>query len=220
MSIATLKRKTNVQYNNMSVNSPQGFSLNGTHRSQGYVGQDTRGRFLSRTLMKGNVIRGHGGCCGKYPVYNIVKSSFITTEDPTVVKPSVINNLGMINTQYRWIRRPAPYSVVKPDNNNNLNSHGQYINFIKQTTINNISKCDISGNTYTCKNDLFKNKNNDFNLNKCTLKTDPTKLSNLTQSHTDYIEKSLHKKCVDNDTKSIYIQKNTSHTPFSCSNVK
>ena len=60
MSIATLKRKTLAKYNNMSVGQPQ-FSLNGTHRSQGYVGQTMLSRSLPRSLMKGNVIRGHGG---------------------------------------------------------------------------------------------------------------------------------------------------------------
>jgi hypothetical protein len=218
MSIATLKKKTNVQYNNMSVNSRNGFSLNGGHRSQGYVGQDTRGRFLSRTLMKGNTIRGHGGCCGLYPVYNVVKSSFVTTENPNIIKSSVINNSGMISTQYPWIRRPAPYAVVKPDNNNNLNSHSQYINQVKNITINNTATCDSSGNTYSCSNSIFNKNNNNFNSNKCTIKTDPSKMENLTRSQSQYIENKLHNNCVNNNT--IYVAKSTRHTPFSCSNVK
>jgi len=55
MSIATLKRKTQTQYNNMSVGSKTGFSLNGTHRSQGYIGQTSLSRSLPKTLMKGNI---------------------------------------------------------------------------------------------------------------------------------------------------------------------
>ena len=55
MSIVALKRKTNTQYNNMSANR-KGFSLNGTHRSQGYVGQTVLSRSLPRTLMRGNKI--------------------------------------------------------------------------------------------------------------------------------------------------------------------
>ena len=50
MSIATLKRKTQTKYNNMSVGSTQGFSLNGGFRNQGYVGQTSLSRSLSRTL--------------------------------------------------------------------------------------------------------------------------------------------------------------------------
>ena len=61
MSIATLKRKSQTKYNNMSVGQPF-FSLNGTHRNQGYVGQTSLSRSLPRTLMRGNVVRGHGGC--------------------------------------------------------------------------------------------------------------------------------------------------------------
>ena len=86
MSVATLKKKAEAKYNlgrvaannglnlhrvHKSIGNDTVFSLNGTRRSQGYVGQDTLGRSLPRTLMRGNVIRGHGGCCGKYPVQPI-----------------------------------------------------------------------------------------------------------------------------------------------------
>ena len=88
MSLATLKKKTAAKYNNMSVNKPA-FSLNGTHRSQGYVGQDTLGRSLPKTPMNGNVARGHGGCCGTYLRSNIVQSGVTSTNDPDIVKSSV-----------------------------------------------------------------------------------------------------------------------------------
>ena len=63
MSIATLKRKTQTKYNNMSVNTGTGFSLNGTRRNQGYIGQTSLSRSLVRTLRNGTAVRGHGGCC-------------------------------------------------------------------------------------------------------------------------------------------------------------
>ena len=66
MSIVALKKKTAAKYNNMSVNTKEGFSLNGTRRLQGYVGQTSLSRSLPRTLMRGTTIRGHGGCCGTY----------------------------------------------------------------------------------------------------------------------------------------------------------
>ena len=44
MSIATLKRKTLAKYNNSSVNTGEGFSLNGAYRNQGYVGQKSKSR--------------------------------------------------------------------------------------------------------------------------------------------------------------------------------
>ena len=70
MSVATLKKKTRTQYHNMSVNRVGGFSLNGTRRSQGYVGQDMLGRHLQSTPMRGNVARGSGGCCGTHAGYS------------------------------------------------------------------------------------------------------------------------------------------------------
>ena len=45
MSIATLKRKTQTKYNNMSVGL-NGFSIVGTHRNQGYVGQPSLTRSI------------------------------------------------------------------------------------------------------------------------------------------------------------------------------
>ena len=47
MSLATLKKKTQTKYNNMSVNSV--FNLNGTTRNQGYIGQ------TSYTIKRANV---------------------------------------------------------------------------------------------------------------------------------------------------------------------
>ena len=135
MSLATLKRKTQAKYNNMSVGSKTGFSLNGTHRSQGYVGQTMLSRSLPKTLMKGNVIKGHGGCCGKYPVHGIVQSAVTSENDPKIVKPSVMHTNGMIRTHYRWIWRPQPYSATKPASYLALNSQSSYISNLSATTV-------------------------------------------------------------------------------------
>jgi hypothetical protein len=150
MSVATLKKKTEAKYNLGRVGSNDGlhlnrvhksigndsiFSLNGTRRSQGYVGQDTLGRSLPRTLMRGNVIRGHGGCCGKYQVKPIIQSSVTSTNNPNIVKSSVKNTSGMIMTQYRWIRRGKPYTSVKPDSTMNNNTQQDYIDRIARKTI-------------------------------------------------------------------------------------
>ena len=59
MSIVTMKRKTAATIKNDSVGL-RNFSLNGTRRNQGYVGQDMRGRSLPKTIMKGNVAKGYG----------------------------------------------------------------------------------------------------------------------------------------------------------------
>ena len=144
MSIVALKRKTNTQYNNLSVNR-NGFSLNGTHRSQGYVGQTSLSRSLPRTLMRGSTVRGHGGCCGRYPVYHINSEGTglgsNTLNDPNVVKSSVLDTNGMIMTKYRWIRRPAPETSVKPDTTDK-GTYSQYLEDLKRQNLD--SQCSIT----------------------------------------------------------------------------
>ena len=146
MSIATLKRKTSAQYNNNSVGT--GFSLNGTHRSQGWIGQDTIGRSFPKTLMKGNIVKGHGGCCGSYPQNNIIVSAVNSLNDPSVIKKSTLDNTGMIRTKYRWIWRPQPYSTTKDDTWRSLNSQSDYITSLSSTISNiiDISYSEVIGN--------------------------------------------------------------------------
>lgn len=134
MSLVTLKKKTAAKYNSMSANR-SGFSLNGTYRNQGYVGQDTLGRSLPKTPMNGNVPRGHGGCCGTYKVGTIVQSCVTSTNDPSVIKASVVGTSGQLSVQNKWVRRPQPYAVVKPDSNNNINTQQDYIARMQQKAI-------------------------------------------------------------------------------------
>jgi hypothetical protein len=112
MSLATLKKKTGAKYNNASVNR-NGFSINGTHRSQGWVGQDSIGRHSIRTPHVGAVPRGNGGCCGTYYMQNILPSELIGTLNRPTVKSSVGNTAGMLRTKYAWVHRPQPYTSVK-----------------------------------------------------------------------------------------------------------
>ena len=208
MSIATLKKKTQTQYNNMSVGSKTGFSLNGTHRSQGYVGQTMLSRSLPRTLMKGNVMKGHGGCCGKFPIFPIVQSAVISTNNVNIVKPSVLTTSGMLDTNYRWIRRPYPYAVVKPDMNTNLNDQGDYITKLAKDTV--ATSCHVK-------------KTVDFAKKKCANLDaySNTVVCNYTKPETEYVAMSggeyilkLHSKCSAVDVKNV--KSNTRNTPFAC----
>ena len=216
MSIVTLKKKAAAQYRNLSVSSPtknnHGFSINGTHRSQGWVGQTSLSRSLPRTLMKGSTLRGHGGCCGKYPIKNIVQSAVTSTADSRVVKSSVLGTSGMISTHYRWIRRPQPFTSVKPDNNNNINTQEQYIDGIKKATISQAAACNIN------KKVGFTTKTGCANLTgyqqptTCNLIVDPNKPQYISQS--EYIE-NINNKCgVLLDIK--YVPRSQKHTPFAC----
>lgn len=138
MSVATLKKKTQTKYNNMSVGS-QGFSLNGTRRSQGWVGQTTLSRSFPRTPMKGNTPRGHGGCCGTYnTAAGIIQSAVTSLNDPTEIKSTVGTMKGMLE------ERLTPYHnyiTVKPDNTQNSNNLWEYTINLGKITINTVDKC-------------------------------------------------------------------------------
>ena len=150
MSIVTLKRKTQTQYNNMSVGQ-KGFSLNGSFRGQGYVGQSTQSRTLVRTLAKGSELRGHGGCCGKYPISNVRASELLHLDDASVVRSTVKNTTGMISSKYRWVTRPHPYSSLKQTGSDRqMNHQSTYIDNLVKTTLNAM---DLPGckPEYVCK---------------------------------------------------------------------
>lgn len=138
MSIATLKRKTKTQYNNMSVGSKDGFSLNGTHRSQGWVGQSVLSRSLPKSLMNGTTLRGHGGCCGTYNKAHIVQSAVTSLNDENVVKPSSINTHAMIEEKYK------PYHnllTVNPDDRHNKNTQQDYIDKTAKRALKDYNDC-------------------------------------------------------------------------------
>jgi len=137
MSIATLKRKTAAKYNVLSFNQEKGFSLNGAFRGQGYIGQSTQARTLVRSLAKGPTLRGHGGCCGTYNIVDIKPTELQCLDDPTVVRPSSLNNQGMIFSKYRWIRRPQPYTTVKRNGAEHaMNSQSSYIETLVKNQLN------------------------------------------------------------------------------------
>jgi hypothetical protein len=169
MSLQALKRKSAVLYRNLSVGSKNGgFSLNGTRRSQGYVGLTMLGRHFPGTPMRGNVARGNGGCCGTYKQGTIIQSVCFTSSggntannNPKVVKSSVLNTKGVIMTKYRWIRRPQPYATVKPDSNMIQNTQQSYIDNLSKNTIAKLSTCNSIGK---CKS--YVNKCGGLTLNQ------------------------------------------------------
>lgn len=218
MSIATLKRKTAAKYNNSSVNSTNGFSLNGGHRSQGYIGQTSLSRSLPRTLMKGNTARGHGGCCGNYYNGPIISSAVTCVEDPTVIKKSSLSNKGMIATHYRWVLRPQPFSVVKPDTNVHQNTQQQYVEYVhRKALVDMTGPCAITTKhvNATC-----------ANVTKPTPARACADAEAFTQGaakhvfmkSSDYTE-SLVKPCIESDPSPFFVQKSTSNTPFACKTI-
>jgi hypothetical protein len=214
MSIVTLKKKTNAQYNNMSVGSKTGFSLNGTRRSQGYVGQTSLSRSLPRTIMKGNVACGYGGLNGTFKKTPIIQSAVISLNNPSIVKPSVGNTLGLIETKYAWAKRPQPYSTTKPDTNNHLISQGDHIHNIAKQAITDASICpNNSNNTVaSCKTACSYNS---FYRKQIPTHTKPVSDYSFL-SYGDYLIRK-NNKCIKNNV--IYVANKTQNIPFACTNT-
>lgn len=203
MSLVTLKKKTAAKYNNMSVDKPA-FSLNGTHRSQGYVGQDTLGRSLPRTPMNGIIPRGHGGCCGKYNITPIVQSGVTSTNNPNIVKSSVVSNFGQLSAQHRWIKRPQPYTVIKPDYTSNLNSQTDYIERLRKdaiettNTINETVDCSQAVTQNTVCSIIQKSGAVTISSKACHITKDLSETKNIPRTQSMYLLRKANE-CVIND---------------------
>lgn len=212
MSIVTLKKKTLAKYNNMSVDQ-NGFSLNGTRRSSGYVGQDTLGRSLIRSLAgKNGALKGYGGGCGEYPTTYIKTSpEMIGLNDSTVVKSSSVNNTGHIMSKYRWARRPEPFATWKPGSYPRSGDQSAYISHLAKKTI--AESChDASGNTTPIKCCNFPENSRMFSRNKVQPITKPASFLSAVSS-SEHIQTSA-KRCAKHDV--FFIQKNTRNTAFAC----
>lgn len=202
MSIVALKRKTEARYNNLSVGQRQ-FSINGTTRNQGYIGQTSLSRSLIHTPSKGSVQKDYNGL---YANPNIRASETISLEDNTVVKPSVLSFKGMLAKRERWINRPQPYAIVKPDVSQSVNDQTDYITRLKKKTL-----ADIKDN---CAPDIAKTTG--FVPKQCstTLKTltgaplftpqsvvcqiSKPKSTYTSISQSDHLD-ALHESCVEQD---------------------
>lgn len=185
MSLAVLKRKAQTKYNNMSANSSSGFSLNGTHRNQGYIGQTSLSRTIIRTPHKGATPKGHGGCCGTYPTNIIKESTTCSTEDASVVKSSSINTHGLIDTKYKWTPQ---YNHVKPDSNQNNGYQSIYVTNLAQKEIDCCAKIDASSNA------VYTSSRIDLTNNSCVITQPESEFVAMPQSQ--YLS-TLKKSCID-----------------------
>jgi hypothetical protein len=226
MSIVALKRKTAALYNNMSVGQ-KNFSINGTTRNQGYIGQTSLSRSLTHTPHKGATAKGSGGSCGQYEnSVNIPASEICSLEDDTVIKKSVLSTRGMLATKHRWINRPYPHASTKPDYNKNINDQGDYVTRLVKKTVSNIKKIEEEGTT-TCPQVLPKTQapcttplRNAIGaplFSKSTIKKCPKDLIPVDKHK--YVSQSehivlLHDKCADQDV--VYISSENRNTPFAC----
>jgi hypothetical protein len=171
MSIATLKKKTKFggassRMDPISGKGSYGFSLNGTHRNIGGVGQFRLVSNVTRTPFRGNDPMGSGGCCGIY-INKPLNSGSCLTNSNEIVKKSSLNTSGMIDTKYKWVKSKYPRFWVQQDSQgyNSTNTQGQYLRektnesggncgtFINVQSSGNCGKTIVSSQTdhvYTC----------------------------------------------------------------------
>jgi len=115
MSLSVLKRKSETKYNKLSSRGSQGFSLNNPRRVSSHSGQTQ-----TQTLMKGTALRGHGTCCGKFPIV-MNKSQYVNYDahvrDFSSSKAnqgiSVKNHTGSMAIRHKWLKSGYPNYVVK-----------------------------------------------------------------------------------------------------------
>jgi hypothetical protein len=205
MSIATLKKKSQAQYRNSSVGLPQ-FSINGTHRSQGYVGQTMLSRSLPTTPMNGIYPRGHGGCCGTFVIKPIVQSAVTSLNNPNIIKPSVVSSKGMLEEKLKCINnlkipnvshklpQHTPINIVKPDNNQHSSTQEDYITRKAKKAIQEANKCTPINQI---KKQICGCKNNNYHSNFSK------KQSNYTKPLSDYVPISQEEYIVQKDNSCI-----------------
>jgi len=129
MSIVALKRKS-AAIKNQSTGR-DGFSINGTTRNQGYIGQTLQSRHLIHTPHGGAVRKDYSGCCNDI---DIPPSELTCLEDSTVVKSSVLSYKGMMAKRMLG----TSFNVVKPDSTHIGTNQGAYIDRLKRKNLKQI----------------------------------------------------------------------------------
>ena len=117
MSLVVLKRKAGTKYGKLSSRGNNGFSLNNPRRIESKIG---RMRRQTQTPMKGTSYRGHGGCCGTYPI-TVHKNQYINSSpfersfDNEKINTgiSVKNHHGSMAVRHKWLKRGYPHYVTK-----------------------------------------------------------------------------------------------------------
>lgn len=151
MSIVALKRNSRRFQVPVSAN---GFSLNGTLRNIGAVGQTNLAKSVTRTRFRGAVPMGHGSCCGSYPIV-ISNSGSCCVNDPAIIKKSTKNTKGYIFESIKYPVcangncGPGSQSTWVKNMSAENNSQGIYIHNI----IAEVGACVSNSNT----NDPIKN---------------------------------------------------------------
>tara|TARA_A200000113_G_C8833969_1_gene344618 strand:+ start:582 stop:1370 length:789 start_codon:yes stop_codon:yes gene_type:complete len=137
MSIATLQKKSERFRAPLWISGQgeDGFSLVGGLRNVGYVGQTNLAKSVTRTPFRGTEPMGNGGCCGTYKqnrlAGDVANSGSCCTNDPSIIKTTVKNTKGMIQTKYKRKWNPLSEKWECP----RLVLNGQYPHYwVQQST--------------------------------------------------------------------------------------
>jgi hypothetical protein len=145
---------------------------------------------------------------------------------PGVIKSSVLDTNGQLMTQYRWIRRPAPFTSVKPDATLNLQTQQQYIDVLRRVTLTN--QCSVDGGVGMgvgvksgCGGVCGPTRAQYLNYNSVAQQHRVSKPP-VVMTQGEYILGVLDGECAKTDTGSQLaglLQKNYNSKPFACTNI-
>ena len=157
MSLVVLKRKSQTKYSKISSKKGD-FSINNPRRVESHSN-----KYQTQTPMKGNVPRGHGSCCGHYPI--VIHKSQYNNYDPHVREfvgdktntgVSVKNNRSSISTRNKWMKSTYPNYVVK---NMNAKDYSEYLNSLNGETETSVEESvgTACNGLIHCKKNVSKN---------------------------------------------------------------
>jgi hypothetical protein len=142
MSLAALKRKSQRYTNHISGKDANGFSIVGGLRNVGSVGPTNLAKSVTRTRFRGAAPMGNGGCCGNY-VISVSNSGSCCVNDPTIIKSSVKNTHGMIDTKYKWMSGTYPNWWVQDTSTENYTQSA----YIEKQKITASARCGVITST-------------------------------------------------------------------------
>ena len=150
MSLVVLKRKSQTKYSKISSKKGD-FSINNPRRVGSHSNQ-----VQTQTPMKGNVPRGHGSCCGHYPIvmnksqynnYDFHEREF--NGDKANPGISVKNNQASISSRNKWMKSTYPNYVVKKMGSEDYSEYYNRING-QNTTIDNDQVGELCNGAENC----------------------------------------------------------------------
>ena len=190
MSLVALKRKSAIKQSRISSQGTRGFSLNNPRRVNSHSGQGQ-----TQTPMKGTAVRGHGSCCGAFPM-QINKSQYVNydpherdlSREKSNTAISVKNHHGSMAVRHKWLNRGYPHYVVK---NVGAVDAETYTRKIAAEAVTASDEAEYEVDKVTCSEDCKGNK-------KITIEKNSTIVKDLnTMSHAEYLKsKYLQKHCL------------------------